>query len=276
MTEHIDHYINLPLMKLANENLGISSIPGVTPNVISFSHFICACISIKFLISGNLAIRRIGCCIYEFRNQLDLLDGVVYRAQAHQKTYVSGWGSWGYLVDAAMDFGGGLLLAFGIGVFLQRYPPLKRVRIHSRDVESSRKLLAEKVLDERPAFAHVHFDRRAITVKVLLATVQAVARSGIWDYFIKSYHELLEKPSVSISTELQTEVLNYRSTWLVMWLWKFSSADAFFQFTLLAILFDKLWQWIQLVFYVGWVQLAVLLIISQLHLIEVRAYLLGA
>ena len=41
--------------------------------------------------------------------------------------------------------------------------------------------------------------------------------------------------------ELQAEVLSYRSTWAVMWLWKVSSADAFLQFTILAILFDKLW-----------------------------------
>ena len=41
--------------------------------------------------------------------------------------------------------------------------------------------------------------------------------------------------------ELQAEVLNYRSTWAVMWLWTVSSADACLQFTILAILFDKLW-----------------------------------
>lgn len=35
--------------------------------------------------------------------------------------------------------------------------------------------------------------------------------------------------------------MNYRFTWLVFWLWKVSSADAVIQFTLLAILFDKLW-----------------------------------
>ena len=36
-------------------------------------------------------------------------------------------------------------------------------------------------------------------------------------------------------------MLSYRSTWVIMWLWKVSSADAFLQFTSLAILFDKLW-----------------------------------
>lgn len=52
---------------------------------------------------------------------------------------------------------------------------------------------------------------------------------------------LFNKYHLFILQELQDEVLSYRSTWAVMWLWKVSSADAFLQFTMLAILFDKLW-----------------------------------
>lgn len=40
---------------------------------------------------------------------------------------------------------------------------------------------------------------------------------------------------------MQAEVLQYRSTWVIMWLWKVSSADAFMQYTLFAIFFNKLW-----------------------------------
>lgn len=196
MTEHIDHYINLPLMELSEEKLGISSIPGVTPNVISGFHFFCAVVACKFFISEHLAFRRIGCMIYEFRNQLDLLDGVVYRAQAHKKTFVSGWGSSGYLVDAAMDFGGGLLMAFSLGVFLHRFPPLKKVRVR-KDIEAGVGLLSEHypTKPEKTTYSFVHVDRRAITTTVLIAVLQVVGRSGFWDHFVRSYHELLELPN---------------------------------------------------------------------------------
>jgi hypothetical protein len=196
MTEPIDHYINLPFMELSEEKLGISSIPGVTPNVISGFHFFCAVIACKFVISEHLAFRRIGCVIYQFRNQLDLLDGVVYRAQAHKKTFVSGWGSSGYLVDAAMDFAGGMLLAFSMAVFLQRFPPLKRVRVR-KDVEAGVGLLSEHYTTtaEKPTQSLVHVDRRTINTIMVLAAVQGMVRSAFWDHFVRSYHELLELPN---------------------------------------------------------------------------------
>lgn len=200
MTEHIDHYINLPLMEVTNEKLGISNIPGVTPNVISGLHLCCAIIASKFFVSDRLSLRRVGCVLYELRNALDLLDGVVYRAQAHKKQFVSGWGSSGYLVDAAMDFAGGFLLGISIGVFLQRYPPMRRVR-QKKDIEAGKSLITDHYSgkNEKTSYSFVHIDRRTTNFVTFMAVIQTVARSGFWDYYVRSYHELLEVPSTQYS-----------------------------------------------------------------------------
>lgn len=58
-------------------------------------------------------------------------------------------------------------------------------------------------------------------------------------YYPVIHHETTK--CVIILQSLQNDVLSYRSTWAVFWLWKVSTADAFLQFTLLAVLFDKLW-----------------------------------
>ena len=46
---------------------------------------------------------------------------------------------------------------------------------------------------------------------------------------------------VFILQEKQFEVIGYRSTWFSLWLWKVHSADAFLQYTLVSIMFGKLW-----------------------------------
>ncbi|XP_031570132.1 ceramide phosphoethanolamine synthase-like [Actinia tenebrosa] len=278
MQDHTSHYINLPLMELADERMGISSFPGVTPNLISGVHLFAAVVAAKCMISGSLCVRRLGVLLYEIRYQLDILDGVVFRAQTDKKnSYESGFGSFGYLIDAFSDMCGGILMATACTLFLWHFPPVKRVRVVSfgsdfRDQELGRKAILNECSREGEQL--VHWNRPAVVVRMVAATVQLIMRSALWDFYLRSYVQLFESRNSNIPKDLQIEVLNYRFTWLVFWLWKVSSADAVIQFTLMAILFDKLWTWVQILISLGFIQLITVVLISQLHLIEVRAYLL--
>lgn len=238
MQDHTTHYINLPLMNLADEKLGISYLPGVSPNLISFTHLVVAIIAGKCCTSGSLCVRRLGVVLFEIRYQLDVLDGVVYRTQSHLKnTFVSGWGSYGYVIDAFTDTCGGIILAVGCAVYLNRYLPLKKRQVKPRDEEMGKKMFYFDGEDEEVKYSFVN--RRTVNIYMLLATLQIWLRSFFWDFYLRSYHGLLEVPKPGIPKDLQAEVLKYRSTSAVCWLWKVSSADAMLQITLLAILFDK-------------------------------------
>lgn len=274
MTDHTDHYINLPWMQFLNDETGLYAVPGVTPNLITAIHFCLSILAARCFISGSLGIRRLGAVIYEVRSQLDILDGVVFRAQQNMKhNFLSVWGTMGYLIDAFADMCGGVFVAGACTIFLNRFPPWKRVRNKPREeLELGRKVVSFQSENEE---RYVHVNRRSVNIKMLLVVVQIIARSGFWDHYLHSYVELLENPNPDIPRELQAEVLNYRSTWAVMWLWTVSSADACLQFTILAILFDKLWVWVQMLNYFGPLQFAFVIVVSQLHLMEVRAYLLG-
>lgn len=198
LQDHTSHYINLPLMQMLDDKLGISDIPGVTPNLITGIHLAFAIVAAKCFISGSLCIRRLGVILYEMRYQLDLLDGVVYRAQQKIKhQYTSGWGTVGYLVDAFADFCGGILVAVSCTIFLNRYLPLKRVRGKAYDEERGRN-------GESEVAKLIHVSRRSVNIKMVLVTLQIMARSALWDYYCHAYHDLLEAqrpdiPRVSIS-----------------------------------------------------------------------------
>ena len=190
MTDHTDHYINLPAMRFLNENCGIYTIPGVSPNLISGFHMFVALIAAKCFMSGSLGIRRLGAVLFEIRSQLDILDGVVFRAQQNIKNnFLTVWGSVGYLVDAFADMCGGLMLAGACTIFLNRFPPWKRVRTKPHDEELGRKALNFENEEEA---RYQHVSRRSINIKMLLVTVQIIARSFFWDHYLQAYVELLE------------------------------------------------------------------------------------
>lgn len=198
MQDHTDHYVNLPWMQFFNENTGLHTVPGVTPNLISGIHLFLAVLAAKCFISGSLGIRRLGVVLYELRCQLDILDGVVFRAQQNLKgNFMSVWGSMGYLVDAFADMCGGLLVGGACAVFLNRYPPWKRVRTKPHDeLESGRSKAVCFQSEEEERYVHVN--RRSVNIKMLLVVVQIIARSGFWDHYLHSYVELLEKPNSDI------------------------------------------------------------------------------
>ena len=197
MQDHTDHYVNVPSMQFLNENTGLHTVPGVTPNLISGTHLFLAVVAAKFFTSGSLCIRRLGVLFYQFRCSLDILDGVVFRAQQNIKgNFLSVWGSMGYLIDAVADMVGGLLVGLACAVFLNRYPPWKRVRTKPHhELESGRKAVCFQTEEEE---RYVHVSRRSVNIKMFLVIAQIVARSGFWDHYLHSYVELLEKPNPDI------------------------------------------------------------------------------
>lgn len=198
MQDHTDHYVNLPWMQFFNDYTGLYKVPGITPNLISGIHLFLAIMAAKCFVSGTLGIRRLGALLYELRCQLDILDGVVFRAQQNMKdNFMSVWGSMGYLVDAFADMCGGLLVAGACTVFLNRYPPWKRIKtkLHDELESGGRKALSFHHEDEE---RYVHVNRRSVNIKMLLVVVQIIARSGFWDHYLHSYVDLLEKPNPEI------------------------------------------------------------------------------
>jgi len=281
MLTHFDQYVYLPFCRWANEQFGISELPWMSPNLVTFMHFIIAISCGRLFASSSLLLRRIACIMFEFRSCLDILDGVIYRAQHKTKTVVSGWGSMGYWIDGMADVFGSLFIILGTIYRYNKCPPLKnRSKIktydkkETKDVESATKLLSDGEESAGETLPGVERYTRKYAIGVcLFITLTVVVRSRMWDYFQQSYHELLGVPSSNISSRKQLELLNYPSTWLCMWLWRFHSADAFLTFSLVAIFFDKLWRWMRFSVYAAIPNLLVIGGLCQLHVIYIKSRL---
>jgi len=286
MQDHFGHYIHLPFCRWANEMFQISKMPWISPNVVTAIHFCIAIFCGRLFGSTILFVRRIGVILFEFRSMLDILDGVIYRAQAHTKMYTSGWGSWGYMIDGLADTIGSLFIMIGTLYRFNKYPPLKNyhgtVAKHkdklykSEDVESASKLLMsdDSCSEEVEELYGLKRETRThVNLVTLFFTITVVIRSALWDHFNHEYHELLGVVHPNVSPFKQAEALNYGSTWFCVWLWKVHSADSFLLYTISAIFFNKLWRWLKFWQYAAIPNMVIISLICQFHLMQMRSVL---
>eukprot|EP00794_Sanderia_malayensis_P020098 gene20098-22068_t len=283
--DHFGHYIFLPFCNWFEDTFKISEIPGVTPNLITLIHFICAIIAGKMVADNSLTWRKAGAVLFEIRSCLDILDGVVFRAQSHNPRFISNHGTLGWYLDSGADVAGSLFVALGTFVYFNHNPPLKDSHHYRngdkfmRDEESAMKLLpggggGRKSDDEDVMFKkRERFSSRAINITIALYALQVFMRSGLWDHFLNAYGDLLEKPLPGVSRKLQAEVLEYHSTRLSLWSWKIFSADAFMHFTVVCVFFNGLWGWMRFFVFFGPPLLAVHCMMCQLQVIQIRSWL---
>ena len=85
MLDHFGHYIYLPFCTWFDHYFRISSIPWMSPNVVTAVHWCLAAISGGLFASSSLNVRRMGVVMFECRSMLDIMDGVIYRAQSKVK-----------------------------------------------------------------------------------------------------------------------------------------------------------------------------------------------
>lgn len=277
MLPPLDHYVYLPLCRWFNTRFGISDIPGMCPNAVTLLHFVIAVCCGRYFASTSLLQRRMACVAFEIRSCLDVLDGVVYRAQSKRYTFVSGWGSSGYVVDGLADVFGSLFIMLGIVYRYNKCPPPKQPLKGAKqkqinDAESGKKLSSSSSSSsDSESMIAVERHSRAYAIGLCaFVAVSVVARSKTWDHFTHTYHTLLEVHTSTVSQRTQMDVLNYPSTWFCMWLWRIQSADAFLTLTLIIIFFDKLWQGVRISACVVIPNLIVIWGITHLHVVYVR------
>lgn len=202
MQDHISHYVWLPLSESVDTKYEISKYSWVSPNLISGLHLIVAIIAARLIYEDNIWVRRIGCIVFEFRCFLDIFDGVVYRAQSNMKTsFVNGWGTYGYFIDAAADFIGCILVLCACILYFMKHPPVKYREFSNEDYETALMIDYRGTLNSQFKEKLVVFyeNKKKVLIMMIAFGVQVSARSFFWDHFLYEYHTLLEVKSDAIS-----------------------------------------------------------------------------
>ncbi|XP_012286030.1 ceramide phosphoethanolamine synthase [Orussus abietinus] len=279
LLDHPNHYLLGPLAAIVDRLLSISSgWTWVSPNAISGSHVLVAIAAAKCVASDSLSQRRIGVLLFQVRTWMDDLDGHVARKRRNIDGERSDFGSTGYFVDGICDGLGCAALMVGVYLFLRHNPP-------RRGYEKLQQTLPS--IDGRDCAGPGQVYRRKSTKVNVLHTVLIVVGHLIiasigWNRYISLYQDLLESDEVvppMIANDLylrQSNVLRSGSFWSVVLSWRLFNFHAAIDYLLLAIFLDRLWEYMKIVQWLGYVVLLILIYFSELHFLEAYAYVHGA
>ncbi|CAF1005223.1 unnamed protein product [Rotaria sordida] len=205
MVGQIAQYVRSPLAEYVESNLHFTYyFPSISVNIISIFHCFLSLISIKFFSSELLFQRRIGILIFEFRNFLDCLDGVVFRAHIKNSHYKSYHDNFGFYIDSLSDVFGGICLIIGCLLYFYKQRPFRSI-IHQVNQSLSTRLTAI-----------------------------------FWDRDVQAYEDLLDSYKDKIHQQtLQLTILHSPLAILIFYLWRYLSAISIQDYLIIAIFFDR-------------------------------------
>lgn len=261
LLDHTNLYLFAPLVQIVDTILKISSIQWITPNSISVFHIFVAILSAKCVSSKNLAYRRIGVVLFEFRTWLDDLDGHVARVRKNIKGERSEIGTSGYYIDGLCDAIGCTALLIGIFVFLKNNPPRKGylplpTSNDAKDVNVG-KVTTKKVAKTLCCFSW-----------------QLIVSSTAWNRYIAIYQDLLERVDVTPFRALQQrDIFKSSFFFMISFLWRVVNVHNLTHLLLLSIFCDKLWEFLKAVKYLGFGILLSVICITEINLVDVKNFL---
>ncbi|XP_065073630.1 ceramide phosphoethanolamine synthase [Ochlerotatus camptorhynchus] len=269
MLDHTNHYLFAPMATVADNLAGFSKGELITPNMISFFHVFVAIASGRMIASDSLGYRRIGVILFQFRTFLDDLDGHVARAKKHIRGERSDIGSAGYYIDGICDGLGCIALMIGVFIFLKNNPPRRGYTQLQSIIPVS-----EAKNSESGVIYKVKVTTKKVVRKVLCYSGILLLSSTGWNRYIAIYQDMLEREDVTPTQFLHQESV-FRSTgfFFICWLWRIFNVHALLHFLLLSIFCDKLWEYLRMIQYAGFVTLLVIISVAEMHLLGVQNFI---
>lgn len=271
LLDHTNHYLFAPMATIFDNVVGFSRSAFITANMISFFHVFVAILSGRMIASDNLCYRRMGVVLFQFRTFLDDLDGHVARQKKHIRGERSEIGTAGYYIDGLCDALGCVALMIGAFIYLKNNPPrrgytqLQAILPLSSDTKGS---------SETGVTYKVKVTTKKVARKILCFSGQLLLSSTGWNRYIALYQDMLERNDVKPSQFARQNII-MKSKWFfsVAWLWRVFNVHALLHCLLLSIFCDKLWEFLRMIQYGGFVVLLLIICATEMHVLEVETFI---
>lgn len=272
LLDHTNHYLFAPMATLLDNIVGFSRTTFITANMISAFHVFIAVLSGRFVASDNLCYRRIGVILFQFRTFLDDLDGHVARQKKHIRGERSEIGTAGYYIDGLCDGLGCIALMVGVFIYLRNNPPRRGYTQLQAILPTCNEAI--KNSSESGVTYKVKVTTKKVAKKIICFSGQLLLSSTGWNRSIALYQDMLERNDVK-PMEYQRQTLVMRSKWFfsIAWLWRVFNVHAMLHCLLLSIFCDKLWEFLRMVQYAGFLVLLVIICATEMHVLEVESFI---
>lgn len=272
LLDHTNHYIFAPLATIFDNIVGFSRSSFITANMISFFHVFVACLAGKLVSSDSLGYRRMGVVLFQFRTFLDDLDGHVARVKKNIRGERSEVGTSGYYIDGLCDGLGCIALLIGICFFLKNNPPRRGYSQLQAILP-----LSESKSTETGVIYKVKTTTKKVARKVFCFAGQLLLSSTAWNRYIFVYQDMLERNDV-LPMQFTRQNLTFKSNWFfsVAWIWRVVNVHSMLHCVLLSIFCDKLWDFLKMVQYSGYIILLVAICATEMHVLEAHTFIFNS
>lgn len=119
-------------------------------------------------------------------------------------------------------------------------------------------------------------NKRKLLLVTLCFILQIAMCATFWNRYILVYRDLLESPSESVmQAKVKSKILKSNIFYIIIWFWRLTNGHSLMQMLIASVLIGKLWQFLDFIKYIGFVEIILLATVTQLHIMDVRNYLNG-
>lgn len=117
----------------------------------------------------------------------------------------------------------------------------------------------------------IHSGDRMIALLIVCFLLQLAVCATFWNRYILIYQELLESSSENVlQMRLKKKILKSNIMYVIIWFWRLTNGHSLMQMLITAVLFKKLWSFLDFIKYIGFVEMIFLATLTELHTIDVR------
>lgn len=115
---------------------------------------------------------------------------------------------------------------------------------------------------------------KKVARKICCFSAQLMISSTAWNRYIALYQDMLERNNVTKSQFFKQNLI-FKSNWffMVIWLWRLVNVHNLLHCLLLSIFCDKIWEFLRIIQYIGFVVLLCIICITEMHMIEVESFI---
>lgn len=119
-----------------------------------------------------------------------------------------------------------------------------------------------------------NLSNRRLVLLILCFLLQLAMCATFWNRYILVYQDLLESPSTSDHRhKAKRKILKSNIMYIIIWFWRLTNGHSFMQMLITSVFMGKLWQFLDFIKYIGFIEIIILATITELHIIDVRNYL---
>lgn len=272
LLDDTNHYLFAPMATIFDNIVGFSRSTFITANMISYFHVFVAILAGRFVASDNLCYRRLGVIFFQFRTFLDDLDGHVARKKKNIRGERSEIGSFGFYLDGLCDGLGCIALMIGAFIYLKNNPPRRGYTQLQAILPTTNE--TTKHSNECGVTYKVKVTTKKVARKIVSFAIQLLLSSTGWNRYIALYQDMLERNDVSSIQFIRQNII-IRSDWFysIAILWRIFNVHALLHCLLLSIFCDKLWEFLRLIQYIGFVILLCIICATEMHILEVESFI---